>query len=227
MILEFIGLPASGKTTLAKKVYKELNKDGNVIYPLYSLYQKRWFTRNLYKIIFVTFYCLINIKMLFQVISIIAKSRQFRMIDNFRLTFNLLFFLSVREIYKNSDKIVIFDEGIVHHIWAVCVNSKSKESYKLFRKLANKIDVTVKVECPLNLIQERMNSRKNINERHTNFKKDIDRISNMMQNVLNYFDSEGFFMKSILIVNKDAFDLDSNCELIIKECLGMKIEKNN
>ena len=47
IFVEFVGLPASGKTTIANGVFSNLTEEA--IYPLKQLYEKNWFIRNLHK----------------------------------------------------------------------------------------------------------------------------------------------------------------------------------
>jgi adenylate kinase family enzyme len=223
VIIEFIGLPASGKTTIAKEFNNKISESSKVIYPLYSLYKKNWIHRNLYKTIFVILFCIPQFNLMKKVISLVIKSRQIQVADNFRLIFNFLFFLSIREKYKNNNNIVIFDEGLVHHIWAVSVNSKFPNPYVLFSEIINKIDLTVKVDCPLDLIKARMERRIDTNNRHFNFINNIERIDDTMQNVIEYYLAENYITKYISIDNSNQEDINFNVLKIVSQVL---IEKN-
>jgi adenylate kinase family enzyme len=224
MFIEFIGLPASGKTTIAKEIYKRLNNSKVVIFPLKTLYEKKLIKRNLYKFGSVALYCLHHLSVLRNVISIIVDSKQRRKLDNFRLSFNLLFFLSVRERYKNEKRIVIFDEGFVHHVWAVSVNSKCKNLHVLFKNIIKKIDVTIKVECPVELIQSRMKTRKDNNERHLDFINNIDEINTVMKNIIEYFVDENYICSYTVIQNVNQSDINVNCDYIISKYFNNVIE---
>ncbi|GAA0469154.1 hypothetical protein [Alkalibacillus silvisoli] len=217
MIIELIGLPASGKTTLAKEMYKRLGKNNSVIFPLNSLNEKSWLVRNIYKSISVTLYCITHLRTFFTVISKIHKSRLISFFDNFRLAFNILFVLSLRDKYRKHNKIIIFDEGILHYIWAVSVNSGRKDVYQLFNNVIDEVDLTIRVECPKELNKKRLNSRLNNNQRHSDLMDDFDEVYEVMQNIVNYFIREGHLYKYLSVENIEHTDIIKNSELIIEK----------
>lgn len=217
---EFIGLPGSGKTTIANELTKELNKYkyNKAIYPLYHLYKKNWVYRNLYKSVFVFIYSISHLSIFREVISIILNSKQSNLRDNLTLSFNLLFYLSIRERYKNTEKFVIFDEGLIHHVWAISVNSRSDDPFKLFSKILKPTDILIKIDCPADEVRFRLMSRTQKNKRHNNFINNINKINRKMEETIKFFQDQNYFNCFISLENVSKVDISKNCNKIISIC---------
>lgn len=119
MQIEFIGLPASGKSTVAKALFDSLTAlQTPAEYPLYELYRRSWFWRNVCKTGSVAWYFLSEKKAR-------AFTRQLKSIgslgfqERWKLTFNNLYLMSVLSKYQTSKQLCIFDEGSLHHLWAM------------------------------------------------------------------------------------------------------------
>ena len=180
IIVEFIGFPASGKTTIAKEVYRTLVEEGvQVIYPLYDLYKKPWLTRNIIKAKDVTTYFVNNIGKSMRFIRLLSKYGQIKKRDYIRLTFNNLFLISIQTKYNKSKVICVFDEGTLHHIWALSLGAcRSIELQKLL-EFYTFPDIIVHVKVKTSILEERYKQRMgsnelNIEERHLYVIKNAD-----------------------------------------------------
>jgi adenylate kinase family enzyme len=226
MIVEFIGLPASGKSTLVKHVLtNEASRDFVICNPFIDIYGHSWLKRNVNKAKEIFIYSFSNITKAFKLLKLISASEQRSLKDFLRVSFNFLYFFVLYDKYSESKDIILFDEGFLHNIWAVIYSSRDKQAVldKVFT-FNNLPDILIKVDCSNQIILERLLQRKS-NTRIENeanvltiidqSKKDIDMIINNMSSIEN---------KSIVTVykvNNDDYKLliNSSEEIIelIKE----------
>ena len=77
MIVEFAGLPASGKTTLIKSLRNSADFESKkMVFPLIELYEKTWLRRNYYKILMVGRYFFLNFRKSTQFINLLFQYEQ-------------------------------------------------------------------------------------------------------------------------------------------------------
>jgi thymidylate kinase len=222
VIVEFIGLPGSGKSTVAKSIFEEKQiKKLHITYPLYNLYNKGWVQRNLIKFVLVINYFIFNFFYSLDVIKLIKSTKQNSTKNIIKLSFNFLFFLSVHKKYKESKDIVLFDEGLLHNVWAILYEATSKNiDYNKFILDSCLPNVVVYVECDIQTNIDRLLLRKsntriesssNLPLEIQNSKKDIeDIISNAK--ILPKLSK----LKLIKIDNSENASLMNNKEKIIQ-----------
>lgn len=216
MIVEFIGLPASGKSTLAKEVYSTLKSKYKVIYPLKLLYSKNWFIRNFIKAFRVFKYITRNFKLSLEILMAVKLTNQKYTMDILRLSFNFLFFLSTIAIYQEKQDIVIFDEGFIHHTWAIMVNANNEESYSILEKIMPDIDILITVDNSLDTICYRMKQRTKLSNRHKGFIDNIHLIYEKMVKTKNYFIENNYIKCYLSLKNETQTDLKVAIEKINK-----------
>ena len=93
------------------------------------------------------------------------------------------------------------------------VNSESK-SYQLF-KVNENIDLT-RVDCKVELIESRMLLRKN-NYRHKMFLNNIHRNSKIMDEIIEYFMSQGYLNNLISIRSDNGDMIEKNKDYLSKK----------
>ncbi len=160
MIVEFIGLPGSGKTTIAKNVYFQKSIALRKIrYPLFFLYRKSWFKRNIIKSFKVTKYVLCNYFKSISILKSIYDTNQNSIIQIIRLYFNFMFLLATYGEFKECDDVIIFDEGLLHFMWAIQYASENQLdsiNIRQFMDYGIQPDVVVKIDCDANTVFERL-----------------------------------------------------------------------
>lgn len=230
MIVDFIGLPASGKTTICKKVYTRLKEESiKINYPLMEIYEMPWGRRNLYKGLKVLSYIVKNLKKTFSFSKIIFSHGQARKKDYFRIIFNNIFLFSIQEKYKNSNEVYIIDEGVIHHIWAITIGALKEIDIIKLLSYYETADLTIRVNVSKEIINKRNENRnfknedkqkRRLNDRHkyilSNIDKESKRITEILDNIEQYKMKQN--KNYVLNINNDnIYDLDNNINKICEE----------
>lgn len=225
MIVEFAGLPASGKTTLVKKLRNSADFESKkMVFPLIELYEKTWLKRNYYKILMVGRYFFLNFRKSTQFINLLFQYEQTNKVNYLRLTLNNLFLFAIQEKYKDSSDIVIFDEGAIQHLWGITLDRKKERDIVPFFKYYTFPDVIVFTdvsnECltERNLYRGQKNNQKNeINARHRIFlsriPEEIAQLKKIAQTVVAKRNGKGK-SKIIVIANDDTASAQENVTAI-------------
>jgi len=221
MIVEFIGLPSSGKTTFIKQIQKHHKGALEIKHPLNELYNKSWFLRNIIKTKFLLSNVFLNKKSIYECIKIFNSIEGVKKGESFKRMFNNIFYIVFyNSIQKSEEKIYMFDEGILHHCWATYLNNNSEKvidfstCINLFEPsdllIYMRMDKEIAIERNMN--RNMKNNRKNkLNKRHLEFLTNInEEIKKMDLIVQDYKKSNPH--KNILIIdveNIDKLNLDT------------------
>lgn len=225
MIVEFIGLPGSGKTTVAKEISRITSKNGLLVeYPLYDLYGEKWIKRNIIKALTILKVIIrLPIKAL-MLIAIILSSKQKKFTDNFRLIFNNLYLLEKIRYYSKSKKIILFDEGVFHHCWAINIGAEKQvdiDRYlKVFRNCSRKV---IYIYCEIDIIANTIHSRDSDNKRMLYIKDNLKDFSIKMEKIVGSVDENSLwsFDNSSRAFHEDTYN--QIVKWISSECCGERI----
>lgn len=229
MIVEFIGLPASGKTTIAKGIYYNFKQESyNIRYPLLEVYKLSWLKRNLYKSVKVLSYSIKNFNKTFLFSKLIFSYRQVRLGDYFRILFNNIYFFSIQEQYSCSKDIIIFDEGSIHHIWAITLGAVNEVNLQEIIKYYKVADLTIYVKVDEKILKQRNKKRitkdediqKNkLNYRHRYIISNIEKESKNINKILFEIkkDRTSKNKKIMITTNDSTDDLEKNINFICEE----------
>lgn len=164
MIIEFIGFPGSGKTTISNKLISR--SAGSTVIIQGTFDHKMPVVR-------------IPLKLLYSFLCFVLKPRFFFYNLNFFIHSGLskgikdfvnITYLSARYIcYMNSKKLVIFDQGLVQAYFSLMIFNKRFEDYD-FKYLTELVDYIVILNLSIDLVFKR------IKERNTR-KSRVDRMS--------------------------------------------------
>lgn len=155
MIVEFSGLPGSGKST----IYNELNKNiSNVTFILNNKF-------NIINEIYLFIFFLLNIFKTYKYIylfKIVVKSEN-SLFDKFNIIRNIIKKISKFLIYKNQKGVFVFDEGISHIVFNLFVDSSSRDiNEKEIKKSFNILplpDMLFMLSADKSLIIDRLKNR--------------------------------------------------------------------
>lgn len=150
MIIEFFGFPGSGKTTICNRFVKKLNKDDQkVIRGTFD--HLGAFPRIVCKL-FYSFLC-IFISPYFYIKNLTFFIKQGKLAAADFL--NITYLYSRYSLFKNSDKIVVFDQGLIQAYWSIIAFAEEEKEYD-YKFLFEKIDIIVILEIDIEKNLERL-----------------------------------------------------------------------
>jgi|LSQX01.3.fsa_nt_gb thymidylate kinase len=219
MIVEFTGLPASGKSTIAGKLLEERTICNTVVlHPLQAIYSKPWLIRNSYKTLCSLLFSLKEPADSYKILKLVIQSAQKKKFDYLRLIVNNIFFLSLQRKFKDRKEIVIFDEGFAHNLWGILAGSKIGVRFEEYLELYELPDLIILVELDLDIVRERNYLRKRINQRHSIFLSDIENRMNDLRCIYEIVVREGKTnenARALIINNEKSDNLASNVTKIV------------
>lgn len=143
MIIEFFGFPGSGKTTICNQFVKKLNKDDQKV--IRGTFDHLGVFPRIVCKLFYSFLCFFI-------------SPHFY-IKQGNLTFadflNVTYLYSRYSLFKNSDKIVVFDQGLIQAYWSIIAFTEEGKKYD-YKFLFEKIDIIVILEIDIEKNLERL-----------------------------------------------------------------------
>ncbi|QQK80445.1 AAA family ATPase [Salicibibacter cibi] len=149
-IYEFIGMPGSGKTTVAGHVINHLKADGYSVPSIKEIIKVRTFKLNrpsqLIKYISFFFFCLVNVLLFYKVLTF-SSSVKPRNTESYIYSIVLMRHLYyIRTLKKKNYDIIIMDEGTLQYVWSIVLSGDSFSKArltKLVRALSKKNDVNL------------------------------------------------------------------------------------
>lgn len=141
ILVEFVGLPASGKTTIAERLCLQNENFKNITPQRAKFKVKR--KETILRHFSALNYLVKNPVFSYRLLSIIRNSEQIS-IDDIRATYvNLLYKLN---IYRKvtSEHINVMDEGLLHALMSIVITAKNRE--KLVEKLKQDFRINIKAD---------------------------------------------------------------------------------
>lgn len=204
MIIEFFGFPGSGKTTICNKFIKKLKKDDRkVIRGTFDHLGS--FKRITFKL-FYSFLCLF-ISPKFYTKNLLffleMKSGRKTAITDF---LNVSYLYARYSVLKKTEKIVVFDQGLIQAYWSVFTFTEAGREYD-YHLLFKNIEMVIILEMDLGQNIERLFSREDKRSR----------VQKKTENIDIYF-------KKFLIVKDTLSELSIQHRLYLDS--GRKVKKN-
>ncbi len=170
IIIEFNGLPGSGKTTLSKKIIDNLRKNNinGMLYQEYKeMYQKKL---KLIDMLFFAFKLLNISNWKFLYYTFFCANKDYKLNKNrFKKTYSVLYFyINMKDMKKRSDiDVVVFDQGIVQAIISIIyLDGFYSEKYikgilKCLNKTIGEMHI-INIDLSIDGALERVMDRKNL-----------------------------------------------------------------
>jgi len=163
-VIEFIGLPGVGKSTLSHRVAEILGQRGwRVDQPTYAVdHEMRYWERLLLKLMRVSAEVIFHPAHALRSVRAILATRQASAADFIGVTVNWLF---VSSLLRKSDRrpgVHIFDEGLFNVLWSIGFSASSPRTAPLLKELAREgsTAVVALIEADVAAIRERLDLRK-------------------------------------------------------------------
>jgi hypothetical protein len=219
-VIEFIGLPGVGKSTLSHRVADILQQRGwRVEQPTYSVdHEMRVWQRLLLKLRLVTAEAVFHPAGAVRSLRAILATRQASAGDVIRLTVNWLFMSSLLRETERRAGVHIFDEGQVNALWSIGFSARSVSTAGILTGLARRRSTPVVValiEADIAAVRARLDLRKNGKSRleRTGPADDAwERARRALQQVkatLQMLTNEGADIQVVAVRNRGPEDLDA------------------
>jgi len=169
LIVEFAGLPGSGKTTLSRTVKEELLSRKNYLdgisidEPSAIIAEQKSLRRIIVKLGYALLGFFIHPLLSFHFLLVILYSHQNSIKNFLKNHFNGIYLIGLYSRYRNSRQIVLFDQGGLQALWSVFFSSTLgfEEKQKLITRMPGFLmaEYIVFLDCGIDLIFSRLKKR--------------------------------------------------------------------
>ena len=219
-VIEFIGLPGAGKSTLSHRVAEILQQRGwRVEQPTYSVnHEMRTWERLLLKLRLVLAEAIFHPARAVRSVNAILATRQASAADFMGVTVNWLFMSSLLRKSDRRTGVHIFDEGPLNALWSIGFSAGSAGTAGILGELARQRStpvVVALVEVDIAAVRERLDLRKDGRSRleRTGPADDAwERARRALQQVkatLQMLTDEGADIQVVAVRNRGSEDLDA------------------
>lgn len=233
-VIEFIGLPGVGKSTLSHGVAEILQQRGwRVEQPSYSVdHEMRTWERLLFKLRLVLAEAIFHPARAVRSVKAILATRQASAADFIGVTVNWLFMSALLRKSDGRTGVHIFDEGLLNALWSIGFSAGSGGTAGILGELARQRSTPVIValiEVDIAAVRERLDLRKNGQsrlERSGPADDAWERARRALQQVkatLQMLTDEGAEIHVVAVRNRGSEDLDALANRLaaaFEECLG-------
>lgn len=160
IIIEFLGSPGVGKTTLAHMLYKKYSKSVNVKLIKTS---KNRFKRFFIKSFLFGSYFVIHPIQAFNIMKVIKSTSQSSTKDLMKMIFNHIYLMGLYNTFQNK---VIIDQGLAQSIWSIQLTAQNRlTNLEILLPKHNGNIVYIYIDAPYEEIRKRLDSRNEVNSR--------------------------------------------------------------
>lgn len=222
IIVEFVGLPGVGKTTLSQSVVAELKSQGiDASEPTHKIENRSGFYRVASKARFAATALLLDPRSGFNMIQAILSTDQESVSDYVRVLFNLLYINGIMVSSKPNAKPCLLDQGLYQGLWSVGYRS-SHEWNDLLEQFGEEPpqvipDLVVFVEAEEATIADRLRERSKDDTRFTPGSEAFERGLNGYEHLKSHVQSVENGPRSVVIKNETRDSLKPNANRIVDE----------
>jgi thymidylate kinase len=164
LIVEFLGLPGVGKSTLSHRVAEVLRQKGMPVYePTYwPVYTLRKYKRIIRKMLFIGWELLGNPGQSWLSAKAILSSKQITSKDLIKTLVAWLHLSSLRQAHSRIAGVHLFDESICQALWSIGFGAREKELAFIANRLlslSHPPHIVVVLEASLKTIETRLAAR--------------------------------------------------------------------
>lgn len=221
IVVEFLGLPGIGKSTLSRRAAIELtNQHSPVSEPIRQIDDRPGLYRILSKARFAAKNHIQNPKNALATTGSIRAVDPGSTTDLLRVAFNLHYVTGVTACARSTTSVTLLDQGLYQGIWSVGLHSPSDWSH-LFDQFDDVLsraapDLVVLVEADTETIAERLRSREDGDTRFTPDSPRFDRGVEGYEILKNRLQSNDDTPRSIIVTNETRDELDAGVNQVVE-----------
>lgn len=137
LVIEFIGLPGAGKTTIAQNTIENLSADGYSCYGLSTLdnpesleKEKGGLFSKLRMLYYFSISCVLFWRFAINALLFLMQLRPFSLVNLRRFLILLVRLKSVRALMDGNYDFIILDQGLIQYIWSMAVTGEQQINSK-------------------------------------------------------------------------------------------------
>ena len=171
MVLEFVGLPGSGKTTIACKFVEGLQeRNASVCFRAIALSDSRSaIIRHLVRGWFIVRRVFAERRAYWSLVRLVVRSSQDRKLNLLKMVWNGWTVLALISVCRRQGKVLVSDQGIGQMLWSIGFSASRPLDWELVQKIFNYIRcedfVFVIVNVESGIAMERLGSREGSDSR--------------------------------------------------------------
>lgn len=228
LVIEFIGMPGSGKSTLCDYVYDELKNEYDIINFTSEITKKNKNLRIIIKLYYLVTFFLIHPSLVIKLFLMIYRTGQKTFNDLVKVSFNLYFILGVLE--KKKNKIILLDQGLLQSFWSISFNSKRNENTEIVKLLKDYFpNLVIKVSVKKEVLKNRLltrNGNSRLESEKIKFDSNYLKSINFFKDICDYINR--YNLEYLNLDNNTKIDLNNNIESINEFVLNkIKIQEGN
>ncbi len=160
MIIEFTGIPGSGKSYISRLLGEKLQEAGEkVSEPSRIIGHAPALPRMTFKLLYTIHFILLHPLLASRLVSSIIRSGQRSPSDLIKSLVNILFLLGLVNRHRNSRGIVLLDQGLVQGLASVAYGASDELPF-VFLEMVPLPDALIRVRVSLDVAVSRLSTRK-------------------------------------------------------------------
>ncbi len=162
MIIEFYGFPGSGKTTICNELKPLLDstKLNSVIYEGLTRKPIQKLRKNIIKFFFLLFFLSTKPGVCLDLATKIFKTRQEKISDFIKVTFNILYLFGLYSYNSNRREIIIVDQGLWQAVWSIMYSQRAENNIDKIIAIFSLFKFrVVLINCDISEVMMRINNR--------------------------------------------------------------------
>lgn len=225
LVVEFVGIPGSGKSTLSIGVCNLLKKEAiKVETPVLNISRYNRVRRSVIKLYYLLNYIFFHPVRSVKSYRFILSTKQSSTKDLIKMILNYFFILKILDKYK--DRLILLDQGYCQAFWSIYFSAEKDFNHEFFNE--NKLfwpDIIIEVEADREVVRRRLSERSGNKSRmetsENSFDGKFDRYKNIIDKIKKNL--KGFEHSSwIKLENNNSEQLEKNkyfIKKIIKESM--------